>query len=244
MKCSAPRFSALLVAALFALPNCRAWALEDIPIVAASELGLPLSVPAYGDFDRAFGAPLPARLNEAAGGELIVLNTCRDYLAVRDRITGSDTDANFRVLRLQTIPCLALALLKLAAVATRSALPQDFRQQLGTSDYPASLWPAVSDDEREQQSLPDATLATVSALASWQVADGETLELEDSGVSLHLTLLARGDFDHDDWEDAAFSWEAHAVQGSYSDARLVVLTRNGAETRFREMNWSALLGAH
>jgi hypothetical protein len=66
------------------------------------------------------------------------------------------------------------------------------------------------------------------------------LELKDDSVVLHLTLLARGDFDHDGWEDAAFRWEGYALRGSYSDVKVVVLTRTSAGS-LRELPVDKLL---
>jgi hypothetical protein len=244
MNCGKPGLLGCIACALACLASAGVWALDGIPIVSARELGLQQSVPADVDFDRPFEAPLPARLTVAAGGQLIALNNCREYLAARERIVGSDSDADFRVLRLQSVPCLILALLKGAVAARLTALPNDFLQQLATGDYPASIWPAVADDERDFQLRPDATLATVSSQRVWRVTNDNTLEIKDHGMGVHLTLLARGDFDHDGWEDAAFLWEAYALNGSYSDARLVVLTRSGANDGFRELNWFELLGSH
>jgi hypothetical protein len=219
----------------------QAWAQEAIPRFAAKDLGLQQAVPGDVDFDRPFEAPLPARIADSQGKRLVPLNNCREYLAVRDGIVGSDNDADYRVLRLQTVPCVALVLLESAAPATRTALPTDFLQQTSASSYPASLWPAVADDERQRLSAPGMTLATASGETAWHVLKGELLELEASEFGVHLTLLARGDFDHDGWEDAAFRWEAYARKGSYTDARLVILTRSGRDAVLRELSPDTLL---
>lgn len=232
-----------LVLAVIALTSTPACALNAPAPFAAKELGLQTAVPHDADFDRPFEAPLPAKLGEAQGKGLIRLASCRDYLAVRDRMVGSDTDAAYRVVRLQTVPCTALALLRSAGAPTHTALAADFLQETATSSYPASLWPAVSDDERQQLAQPGATLQTASGKPALLVVNGEALELEASNYGLRLTLLARGDFDHDGWEDVALRWEAHSVKGSYTDARLVVLTRTGKESSLRELALDKLLPA-
>jgi hypothetical protein len=218
-----------------------AWAQGVIPGFAAKELGLQQAAPQAVDFERPFEAPLPARIADAQGKRLIKLNNCREFLAVRERIVGSDSDANFRVLRLEAVPCVALALLKSAAPASRTALPGDFLQETATSSYPASLWPAVSDDERQQLGAPGMTLATVSGQPHLHALDGATLGMEAVGMVVRITLLARGDFDHDGWEDAAFRWEAYSTKGSYSDARLVVLTQTELNIGLHELALDLLL---
>ncbi len=220
-----------------------AWAQDVIPGFAAKELGLQHADPEVVDFDRPFEAPLPARIAAAQGKQLIKLNNCRELLAVRERIVGSDNDANFRVLRLEAVPCVALALLKSSTPASRTALPGDFLLETATSRYPASLWPAVSDDERQQLGAPGVTLAAASGQPFLHGLDVATLELEAAGMVVHLTLLARGDFDHDGWEDAAFRWEAYSTKGSYSDSRLVVLTRTEANAGLHELALDPLLAS-
>lgn len=213
------------------------------PLFAASALRLQSARPQPADLARPFDDPLPARLAGAAGKEVLELANCRDYLAVRTRIIGSTSDADYRVLRLQTAPCVAMALLQSAHVAVHTALPANFLDSSATSAYPASLWPAISDDERARLAAPGATLRSASGKPRFRKADDGALALQSSSVRLRLTLVARGDFDHDGWEDAAFLWQDHAVGGSLADAKIVVLTRTGAERRFRELPLEPLLSA-
>jgi hypothetical protein len=229
----------IVVMATFCMTS--AWAQEAIPVFVAKELGLQQAMPGDVDFERPFEAPLPARIADSEGKRLVPLNNCREYLAVRGGIVGSDNDADFRVLRLQTVPCVALALLQSATPAIETALPPDFLAQTSASSYPASLWPAVADDERQRLSAPDMTLAMAAGETAWHVLKGELLELEAGDFGVHLTLLARGDFDHDGWEDAAFRWEAYARKGSYTDARLVILTRTEMDAVLRELSPDTLL---
>lgn len=234
------RFHVIALSVLF-LTGTSLHARKIPALFAAGELGLHEAVPNNADFDRPFEAPLPALVSDANGKRMIQLSCCRDYLPVRNHIVGSDTDADYRVLRFQTVSCDALALLKSAIVALHTALPADFRQLNATRSYPATLWPAVSDDERWKLARKGATLRTVSGRSSLRVAEGGVLELESTGFGIHLTLLARGDFNHDGWEDAAFRWEGYALKGSYTDARLVILTRKGNERGLRELDLNKLL---
>ena len=211
------------------------------PIIAAKSLQLQNAIPSVAEFNRPFEAPLPALVSGAEGKRLEALANCSDYLAVRSTIVGSDTDANYRVVRLQTVPCVALALLKSATSARHSSLPTNFLHSTATSNYPATLWPAVSKDERQRLSRQDATVRTASGKKVFRVVNDESLELEAANVGLRMTLLARGDFDHDGWEDAAFLCESYAIQGSYADARLVVLTRTRADHMLRELVVEKLL---
>ena len=209
----------------------------------AQELQLKQAIPSEEEFNRPFEASLPAMVSDAEGKRLMELANCSDYLAVRNHITGSDNEADYRVLLLQTVPCVAMAVLKSSATASQSALPENFSSHADTSAYPASIWPAVSDDERQRLKRNDATLLTVSKTKSLKPLNDETLQLEAAGLGLRLTLLARADFNHDGWEDAAFRWEGYALKGSYSDARLLVLTRTNKDSRFRELAVESLLQA-
>jgi hypothetical protein len=237
MKWPPARCGSIALAALLAA--CAA-TLPPIPRFVAAELGLRDAVPGPVDFARPFESPLPARVQEGRGRRLVGLNNCYDYLAVRERIVGSDNDADYRVLRLQTVSCQVLALLDAAVPASRTALPADFRGERRAAAYPASLWPAVGDEERRRLAGA-ASLQAASGQAALRGDDGATLVLEAAGFTVRLTLLARADFDHDGWEDAAFRWEAYARGGSYGDARLLVLSRRDGEPAFRELSVATLL---
>jgi hypothetical protein len=237
------RFLLIAVAVSLLAGGCLQARKASIPLFAAKELALHDAIPAKADFDRPFETPLLAMVSDARGKRLSQLSSCRDYLAVRGHIVGSDTDADYRVLRFQTVPCEAIALLKSATAAAHTAMPSDFKRVTDANSYPASLWPAVSDDERQNPARQTGTLQTASGKTTLSLDKSGALELESGGYGIHLTLLARGDFDHDGWEDAAFRWEAYALQGSYTDARLAVLTRKGNERTFRELNVNRLLSA-
>jgi len=176
--------------------------------------------------DRPFPDPLPAKLTVAGGRlERVLLGNCHDYLAVKARIVDSDSDRDLRVLRYQVVDCDALALIGRAANVRSSALPRDFLTVTDTRRYPASLAPNVSDDERARAARPGSTLQTMTAVRRFTATRPDTLELKGRAYGIRLSLLARGDFNGDGWEDAAFRWEAHARRGTYADSRLVVLTR-------------------
>jgi len=208
------------------------------------------TLPTAADLDRPFDTPLPVRLRTAEGRQRGELRHCRDWLSQRASVSGSDNDAAWRVVTLQTVPCEALALLLAATPSAQTALPADRAvRPLLTARYPASLWPAPSDDEQRHQAQPGQSLARASGIQHWErldapgVADGERLGLRNRNWRVTLTLLARGDFDHDGWEDAAYLWQADSQRGSLSDARLVVLSRRGAEPGFRLLPVADLLAA-
>jgi hypothetical protein len=210
-------------------------------LFAAKELQLKDAVPSEADLDRPFENPMPARIAGTGGGRMMQLASCRDYLAVRNQIIGSNNENDYQVLLYQAIPCIALALLKSASIAPQTALPKDFLRQTDTTSYPATLWPAISNEEIQRLERPGATLHTASKKKALTKLNDETLELKASGFGLRLTLLARGDFNHDGWEDAAFRWESYALHGSYTYSRLVVLTRTNADSGFRELPLHQLL---
>jgi hypothetical protein len=65
------------------------------------------------------------------------------------------------------------------------------------------------------------------------------LGLRTAAWQITLTPLARGDIDGDGWEDAAYLWHAASRQGSFSDARLVVLTRTAPGARLQVLSAAA-----
>lgn len=79
------------------------------------------------------------------------LRGCRDYLAVKEHIIASDSDADFRVQRAKGVDGDALALTSTASTAARSALPKDFLIVTETRLYPAA--PANARVERTQAAI-------------------------------------------------------------------------------------------
>ncbi len=232
---------------------------DPLPPRALPALGLAAALPSAADLARPFPDALPARIRSADssaadprsaayprtadGGRMTELVTCRDWLAQRRSVVGSDSDASWRVLRLQVVPCEAMALLAAATPALHSALPVRFAQEGVTARYPASLWLAPSRDEQARLARPGSTLATASGKARWQGVGADGLKLNAKGWQIQMTLLARGDFDHDGWEDAAFLWQAGSTQGSLADARLVVLTRRAGGGALLDLPVDGLLPA-
>ena len=211
----------------------------DSALFAAKALQLKTAVPDQDEFTRPFEDALLARV--AKDKPLVQLYNCRDYLGVRSQIIGSDNETDYNALRFQTLPCIALALLKSASVAKKSALPKNFLRYKNTAFYPATLWPAVSDDERKNHQWATGTLLAYTQQTALRKTHNNALELEQSGWGLRISLLARGDFNHDGWEDAAFRWEGYSLQGSYIDSRLVVLTRTNEKASFIEIRLDQLL---
>ena len=242
--------SAALASLALAAPPLHA---EPLPPRALPALGLAAALPSAADLARPFPDALPARIrtadNSAAdprttdGSRMTELVTCRDWLAQRRSVVGSDSDASWRVLRLQVVPCEAMALLAAATPALHSALPVRFAQEGVTARYPASLWLAPSRDEQARLARPGSTLATASGKPRWQGVGADGLKLNAKGWQIQMTLLARGDFDHDGWEDAAFLWQAGSTQGSLADARLVVLTRRAGGGALVDLPVDGLLPA-
>lgn len=226
------KFTRFLLSAWVVFGTIYGNASAEIALFAAKELQIKNAVPDEADLTRNFEDPLPAML---AGQQLVQLGNCSDYLAVRSRIIGSDNEPDYRALIFQTVPCSALALLKSASMAKQSALPKSFHGYTNTTAYPATLWPAISEDERKSQDWATGTLSAYTKQPTLNKIGEDSLGLEKSGYGFRITLLARGDFNHDGWEDAAFRWEGYALKGSYADSRLVVLTRENADTMLQEL---------
>lgn len=213
------------------------------PVHTTPALGLAASAVQPADLQKPFETPLPLLLKTAGEPQRVEAVHCADWLKHRAAVIGSDNDAAWRVVRFQTVPCEAMALLQNARPASQSALPSRLGSALATAPYPASLWPAPSADAAKRLLAPGMDLARASGSPRWKASPDDTLRLSTSRWRLSLTLLARADFNGDGWEDAAFLWQAEAIQGSYADSRLVVLTRLGAQTPWTALDVSALLAA-
>ena len=235
------KYTQFLLFSLIGLVLFNNSAPAETTIFAAKELHLKDNLPNEAEFVRPFEDPLPALLATAKGEELVQLSNCRDYLSVRHQIMGSDNETDYHALVSQTAPCIVLALLKSSNIAKLSALPKEFIVYTKTAYYPATLWPAISDDERKDQKWSNGNLLSYTKKTALSKINNKTLGLESSGYGFHITLLARGDFNHDSWEDAAFVWESYSLHGSYADVRIVVLTRTNPNNNLIELSLDQLL---
>lgn len=212
-------------------------------IFAAKKLGIEGNIPTKNDLIRPFESPFLVTLDQAGKRHKLRLTSCQDYLRrnVRKHILDTDNPADYPVLKYQAVPCKAMALLKSAKIPKRTALPPNFSAELQTSNYSATLWPAISNDEVEELSRPGLTLEKATGQPSFRGRDPDILEMEAEDMFLRMTLLGRGDFDHDGWEDAVFLWQSHVLKGTYSNADAVVLTRNDPKAVFRQLDVDKLL---
>ncbi len=214
---------------------------------ALPALRLATALPTAADFTRPFEDPLPLRVRRDGNTTRIELRHCQDWLDHRAAAVGSDNDAAWRVVLLQTVPCEALAWLAAARPAQRSALPADLSQLRDTRVYPGLLWPTPSPQQQARLMASGRHLGQASGMARFNrtpVAPATTppqgqLGLRTAAWQITLMPLARGDIDGDGWEDAAYLWQAASRQGSFSDARLVVLTRTAPGARLQVLSAAA-----
>lgn len=187
-----------------------------------------LGAPSPADIDtalaRSFDSPFQASIK---GSPDVRIDNCTAWQSWRDRVTGAQPDSDYAALRGQGVQCDALAMVRNAHAPKRSALPADLNALTAARLYPATLWVAVSDDAVAALARPGRTLAAASGVARFKV-DRKGLLLEDDAQGIRLVLLARGDFDGDGWEDALYRRQAWLRGGSWSDVRLVLLTRRRA----------------
>ncbi|MFO1327795.1 MAG: hypothetical protein U1F56_10595 [Rubrivivax sp.] len=201
----------------------------------SAELGLADLGAVPARLQQPFDTPLPVRLSAAAGGQRVLLRHCADWLAQRDQAVGSDNDAAWRVVRHQVVVCDALARLAAARPAPNAALPAAPPDAADTRRWPATLWVAPSRDAAERLQQPGRTLASASGVKRWATGADGTRVLATRAWRVQLTELARVDVDGDGWQDWLLRWEAQSQQGSWTDARLVVLTRRAATEPLREL---------
>ena len=237
-----PSLAALAAAVLVATGGGAAEPAGIAPTLAPG-LDLPAAtVPRTIALDRKFDDPMPLHLHGDPYDHTINAANCAEYEKLRSRVDGSDNALDYDVVKYQGANCDALALMRRAFASPRSALPPgDFLAWRSTDLFPGSLWAAFSDDEIASLASPTATLRTASSKAAFRSVPEHFLELEGRGAGVHLTLMGRGDIDHDGWEDAVVLVEGYAKGGSNRTARVAVLTRRAGETRLREIPVGSLL---
>lgn len=187
---------------------------------------------------RTFAASFDAYVQSDSGRRKVTIDTCLAWLAWRGKIGGTEPESDFVALRGQGIECDALALVRAAAPASRSALPADLTTIKDAQLYPASLWIAVNDEDAVRLAKPGFTLAAASGKRHWEL-DRNGLVLEDEIGKIRLVWIARADFDGDGWEDGLYRWQAWMRGGAWTDIRLLALTRRDPRAALVEVALAA-----
>lgn len=224
---------ALLFAA--ALGAHAAGAAQPLAVQLSPALGITTLADASAQLARPFDDPLAGWKGQGATRERVELRHCADWLQQRDQIVGADTEAEWRRLRHLVVDCDALALLSSARAATQSALPAKLSGLTDTRRWPVTLWVVMSPEDEVRAARPGVTLRTFSGAARWMPSRDGSLTLARGAWRVRLVELGRADVDGDGWDDWLLRWEARAVEGSWSDARLVVLTRRAGSGQLREL---------
>ena len=211
---------------LFAV--CEFAAAGDMPFAqngwAPNTLGIEQASQIEPALKRVFDTSFLIYVKAGAGRRKVTIDTCLTWLTWRGKVVGAEPQSDFVALLGQGLECDALALLRSAKPARRTALPADLATISDTRLYPATLWIAASDEGVARLSRPGLTLSAASGMRQW-TPDRNGLLLADETGGVRLVWLARADFDGDGWEDGLFRWQAWIRGGTWSDMRLVVLTR-------------------
>lgn len=192
------------------------WATEVLGVQTVSQIDEALR--------RSFETSFSAYVDTKEGKRKVAIDSCLAWLDWRKKLVGTEPESDFAALRSQGAQCEALSLLKAAGAARSSALPADLATMTDARLYPATLWVAVADEDVERLATPGLSLAVASGISRWN-AGRRGLVLEDETEGVRLVWLARADFDGDGWEDALYRWQAWVRGGTWTDMRLVVLTR-------------------
>lgn len=178
---------------------------------------------------RSFPSAFRAIVQPQSGRREIDIDTCKTWQAWKGQVISTQPPSDFAALRGQGVQCDALVVVLHAQPARHSALPIDLTTLIDTRLYPATLWLATNPDDLQRLARSRSTLASVSGERRWRV-DRKGLLLEREAEHVRLVWLARADFDGDGWEDALYRWQGWVTNGTWSDVRLVMLTRRSVRS--------------
>lgn len=202
---------------------------------AGESLGIANPGDAAAALQRPFDDPIALKLGTSRATS--TPPDCRALLELAPHIVGTRFPADWDVLQRQLADCQALRWLAAAGQARQSAMPSRLHAARETWRWPATIWPAMSQDEVDALAGAGQTLRQASGRRLWaRSAPGrgtpEGLTLVARGYTVGLQWLARGDFDGDGWEDWLLRWQAGAEGGSWRAVRCVLLTRRAAAGAF------------
>jgi hypothetical protein len=201
-----------------------------------------LGLKALSEIDSALTKAWEDTVAVQKGGEKAIVTNCATSLDLLGKGYQPPSDRDYQALRAMSMRCLVLRALKGATPPRQSTLSQFRLDEKAVDILPPSLGVVVSkDDERR---LKDAEAKGQSWKAfepgvKAPVSNAGILRVEGDGWSTTLEIYARADFDGDGFEDVLLSVNGSLSEGSYSSARMVVLTRLSGERLhvLRELTW-------
>jgi hypothetical protein len=180
------------------------------------------------DVDHRLTKPFDEPIFVEKNGQKATVASCSTYLEYTREGFVAGSDQALRHLGSVGVDCLAVEALKGAVPARRSYLG-GFRLDNHALRYlPPSLGLAVS-----QEDLAKVSSAESKGI-SWQEYDRnlkvdsvstDRATVEDETVVTRLQTYATGDFNGDGIEDLLLRVDSYSKQGSYSNCRLLLLTR-------------------
>lgn len=171
--------------------------------------------------------PDAVAVSKSGSGQATVSN-CATSLELQAKGYSANGEREMQALQAMTVPCLVLRALRQGKLARRTGLSAFAWNAEVIAVLPPGLSIVVSsDDQRRVQAAVDQGQSwkdiEPGLRATLQAPD--VVEVVTEGSLSSLTLLARGDFDGDGWEDLLIDVR-HALRGgSYRSVRLVLVTR-------------------
>jgi hypothetical protein len=202
-----------------------------------------LSLPALSAIDKELATGFETPIDVVGrSGQKAIVRDCRSALDLLRNGFEAPRDVEQRVLRAESIRCLALRTLKNAAPARRSAVDTFPLSADALDVLPPSLAAAASDEavrrlreaEAQGKSWRDvAPKAVVTVEPASADRPDPSLLVESNGRRVRVTPYAWGDFDDDGSEDVMLRVDEEAVRGTYRNHRLVIVTREPGRRSFR-----------
>jgi hypothetical protein len=165
----------------------------------------------------------------ARDGQLRMPTTCRERESIKARGFAPETKLQAQTDADAEIRCETLHLLTHAQPARATFLPMTLDESV-LSQLPAAVATALSNEralQRDAATRAGKSLRDIEPHASVRIDahDAPVIVETALGTSINLELQARGDFDGDGTEDMAVSVLNGDGHGSYTEMRLLVLTR-------------------
>jgi hypothetical protein len=195
-----------------------------------------LELQSLADIDRRltmlFADPVPV----TKGAHEATVTNCTECLEYTKEGFTAKSDRELRRLKSMGVDCLALVALKGAVPARRSYLDGFSLDSQAVKYLPPTLGLVLSQDDLKKVS------AAESRGTSWkeyepnlkvESENQDRASIENQTALTRLQTYARGDFNGDGIEDLLLRVDNLSKQGSYSNSRLLLLTRTSTYGKLR-----------
>lgn len=189
---------------------------ESVAVNDKEDLGMLLRAPWYAQFKVVY----------SKGEKETFLNTCDDYFSLTGRVTDTVPSSDYVPFVFLTKMCRVSKALVNGKGANKSYVPEGFLNRFMPDNFPKAMAFQVSlaQAERDANDISKQYWRDIEKNLQFEYLSENRIRFYGDGGVQVISLLARGDFDHDNIEDILLGVQQSVEGGTYSNFRALIFS--------------------